>query len=93
MTCRIDGQMVSRATATTAAPATAYVYPGQGIQTAGMALDERASSPAAREVWERADAHTRSALGFSILAVVRDNPKILTAKGDHLHPSRKACST
>ncbi len=87
VTCRINGEMVSQGSAVVAAPATAYVYPGQGIQTAGMALDERASSPAARAVRERADAHTRSALGFSILAVVRDNPKILTAKGvTYTHP-------
>src|SRR5699024_4332600 len=29
----------------------------------------------------RADAHTRKVLGFSILALVRDNPTELTAKG------------
>lgn len=87
VTCRINGEMVSQATASVAAPVTAYVYPGQGIQAAGMALDERASSPAARDVWERADLHTRSALGFSILAVVRDNPAELTARGvTYRHP-------
>ncbi len=74
VTCRIDGQIVSRASATTAAPTTAYVYPGQGIQRQGMALEEMADSPAAAEVWERADRLTRDALGFSILTVVRDNP-------------------
>ncbi|MFT0846615.1 fatty acid synthase subunit beta domain-containing protein [Actinomycetaceae bacterium L2_0104] len=87
VTCRINGEMVSQASVAVDAPSTAYVYPGQGIQAAGMALDERASSPAARGVWERADAHTRKSLGFSILAVVRDNPKTLTAKGvTYQHP-------
>ncbi|WP_182050394.1 type I polyketide synthase [Changpingibacter yushuensis] len=87
VTCRIDGEIVAQATAQVEAPSTAYVYPGQGIQTAGMALDERASSPAARSVWERADVHTREALGFSILAVVQDNPKELTARGvTYRHP-------
>ncbi len=87
ITCRINGEMVSQASAAVAAPSTAYVYPGQGIQAQGMALDERASSPAARDVWERADVHTRKSLGFSILAVVRDNPKTLTAKGvTYTHP-------
>lgn len=74
VTSKIDGQIVSRATATTAPPTTAYVYPGQGIQRQGMALDEMATSAAAAEVWERADKLTKEALGFSILTVVRDNP-------------------
>lgn len=87
VTSKIDGQIVSRATATTAAPTTAYVYPGQGIQKQGMALDEMATSDAAREVWERADKLTKEALGFSILTVVRDNPTELIV-GDQVlrHP-------
>ncbi|MEO2439522.1 acyltransferase domain-containing protein, partial [Bifidobacterium catenulatum] len=44
-------------------------------------------SPAARDVWKRADKVTREKLGFSILAVVRDNPKELTANGvTYRHP-------
>ena len=87
VTCRIDGQLVSRGTALVRAPKSAFVYPGQGIQKQGMVLDERAKSPAARSVWERADKLTRSKLGFSILAVVRDNPKELTANGvTYRHP-------
>ncbi|WP_350257662.1 fatty acid synthase subunit beta domain-containing protein [Scrofimicrobium sp. R131] len=91
VTCKIDGQVVSRATATTAAPRTAYVYPGQGIQRPGMGLDEIDASPAAREIWERADRTTRDKLGFSIVAVVRDNPtemKAMTASGEQVwrHP-------
>ncbi|KFF31185.1 type I polyketide synthase [Bifidobacterium bombi] len=85
--CRIGGELVSRGTAIARIPRVAYVYPGQGIQQQGMVLDERAKSAAARETWERADALTRSKLGFSILAVVRDNPKSLTAKGvTYYHP-------
>ena len=87
VTCRIDGQLVSRGTAIALAPKSAFVYPGQGIQKQGMVLDERAKSPAARDVWERADKLTRARLGFSILAVVRDNPKELTANGvTYRHP-------
>lgn len=74
VTAKVDGQIVSMASATTAAPITAYVYPGQGIQHQGMTLDEMRTSPAAREVWERADRLTREVLGFSILTLVRDNP-------------------
>jgi fatty acid synthase len=85
VTCHADGELVSRGTAITRAPISAFVYPGQGIQHKGMVLDERAKSAAAREVWERADAVTRSQLGFSILAIVRDNPTDITANGVHYH--------
>ncbi|MCJ7858881.1 type I polyketide synthase [Corynebacterium kalidii] len=87
VTCRINDELVSQGTAVTAAPSTAYVYPGQGIQSKGMGLDERAASKATAAVWERADAHTRAALDFSILTVVRDNPTTLTANGvTYQHP-------
>ncbi|MFF1945010.1 fatty acid synthase subunit beta domain-containing protein [Rhodococcus qingshengii] len=85
--CRIDGELVMVATGRTAAPKTVYAFPGQGIQRPGMGLDARARSKAARDVWERADKHTRKALGFSILAVVRDNPVTVKARGvEHRHP-------
>jgi len=80
VTCRINKQVVSRASAYTFAPKVAYVYPGQGIQSAGMGLDERTKSKAVDEVWRRADAHTRSAMGFSILTIVRDNPTEIVAR-------------
>ncbi|MDP9801458.1 fatty acid synthase [Arcanobacterium wilhelmae] len=87
VTAKVDGNVVSVASAAVAGPRTAYVYPGQGIQKQGMTLDQRASSAAINAVWERADAHTRASLGFSILAVVRDNPATLTAKGvTYRHP-------
>ena len=74
VTCRVDGNVVSRGQALLAPPATAYIYPGQGIQSPGMATGDRAASAAARKVWERADAHTKANLGFSIVQVVDDNP-------------------
>lgn len=87
VTCRDGEEVVAQATATVAAPLTAYVYPGQGIQAKGMALEERADSPAARDVWQRADQHTRAKLGFSILALVRDNPTELVVGGETFrHP-------
>lgn len=87
VTCSIDGNLVASATAAVKAPLTAYLYPGQGVQSQGMALDDRHESPAAREIWEKADRHTREKLGFSILAVVRDNPRELVAKGHrYYHP-------
>ncbi len=87
VTCRHDGQILSKGTAVTRGLRTAYVYPGQGIQKQGMLLDERAQSPAVREIWDRADAVTRERLGFSIIALVRDNPVELTANGvTYRHP-------
>ncbi|WP_296537894.1 type I polyketide synthase, partial [uncultured Actinomyces sp.] len=85
--CRINGEVVSRGTAVTTPEPTAYIYPGQGIQAPGMGLDEMSSSKAAREVWERADAHTRAELGFSVINLVRDNPTEMTARGvTYRHP-------
>ncbi|MGW4632904.1 fatty acid synthase subunit beta domain-containing protein [Nocardia sp. NPDC004415] len=87
VSCRVDGDLVMTATGRTAAPKTVYAFPGQGIQRKGMGLDALTRSKAAKKVWERADAHTRAALGFSILAVVRDNPTYLKARGvEHRHP-------
>ncbi|WP_328857677.1 DUF1729 domain-containing protein [Williamsia herbipolensis] len=87
VTCKVDDALVMTATGRLAAPRTVYAFPGQGIQSAGMGLDARSRSKAAREVWDRADAHTRAALGFSILAVVRDNPTTLVANGTtYNHP-------
>ncbi|GAB3597680.1 3-oxoacyl-[acyl-carrier-protein] synthase 2 [Corynebacterium faecale] len=74
VTCRIDGNVVSRGQALLKAPTTAYVYPGQGIQAQGMGQGDRNASPEARAVWERADAHTRANLGFSIQQVIDENP-------------------
>ncbi|WP_280353564.1 type I polyketide synthase [Nocardia otitidiscaviarum] len=81
------GDLVMTATGRIAPPKTVYAFPGQGIQTKGMGLDARTRSKAAKEVWDRADKHTREALGFSILAVVRDNPTYLKARGvEYRHP-------
>ena len=57
-----------------------------------MGLDARSRSAAARDVWDRADAHTREALGFSILAVVRDSPTTLVANGTTYHHPDGCCS-
>ncbi|MBN9643853.1 DUF1729 domain-containing protein [Corynebacterium sp. CCM 8862] len=88
VTCRIGGNVVSRGQALLEAPSTAYVYPGQGIQEKGMATADRQASAASRAVWERADKHTRTALGFSIVDVVDNNPTVLKV-GDtvYRHPA------
>ncbi|MDU3134307.1 MAG: DUF1729 domain-containing protein [Winkia neuii] len=87
-TCKIGDELVSRGTALTQAPATAYVYPGQGIQKRGMGKEDRARSSRVREVWQRADRFTRAALGFSILTVVDENPTELKIGSEiYRHPA------
>lgn len=87
VTARVNGTPVLSASARLAAPRTAYVFPGQGIQHAGMGMEGYRRSKAARAIWDRADVHTRKALGFSVLDVVRDNPVDLEVAGTvHHHP-------
>jgi len=69
------GEKVIQGTAEIAQPATVYVFTGQGSQEPGMGMDLYKSSPAARAVWEAADAHLTSVYGFSIVEIVKDNPK------------------
>ncbi|MDR7328405.1 type I polyketide synthase [Corynebacterium guangdongense] len=87
VTCRINGEVVSVGQALMAQPKTAYVYPGQGIQAEGMGAGDRSASAAAREIWNRADTHTREKLGFSIRQIVDENPTEITVRGETFkHP-------
>lgn len=56
----------------------AYVFTGQGSQEQGMGMDLYSSSPIAKSIWDRADAHFRGLYGLSILEIVRSNPKNIT---------------
>ncbi len=79
--------VVVRTLAEVAPRTTAYVFPGQGVQHAGMGMESYAQSAAARAVWDEADAVCQSHHGFSLLHVVRDNPRELWVKGERLvHP-------
>ncbi|PFH52946.1 hypothetical protein AMATHDRAFT_138867 [Amanita thiersii Skay4041] len=69
------GEKVLQGTAEVAQPPTVYVFTGQGSQEPGMGMDLYNNSPAARAVWEGADAHLLTVYGFSIVEIVKDNPK------------------
>jgi fatty acid synthase subunit beta len=59
-------------------PVSSYVFTGQGSQEQGMGMDLYASSPVAKEVWDRADRHFMDNYGLSIVNIVKNNPKELT---------------
>ena len=87
VTATSAGVVVLEARATMSTPRTFYAFPGQGIQAPGMGMQEYGTSLAARAVWERADAHTRQHLGFSILEIVRNNPDTVAVRGTtYSHP-------
>ncbi|CAL1716945.1 unnamed protein product [Somion occarium] len=69
------GEKVIEGTAEVAQPATVYVFTGQGSQEPGMGMELYNNSPAARSVWDAADEHLAAVYGFSIVEIVKDNPK------------------
>jgi fatty acid synthase subunit beta, fungi type len=59
-------------------PVTAYVFTGQGSQEQGMGMELYASSPVAKEVWDRADKHFMDNYGKCLganLSTSLANPK------------------
>ena len=70
-----SGSVVLAGTAEVTQPATAYVFTGQGSQEQGMGMDLYNNSAVARNVWDEADKHLGEVYGFSILEIVRKNPK------------------
>jgi fatty acid synthase subunit alpha, fungi type len=72
------GEKVLDGSAEVSQSPTVYVFTGQGSQEPGMGMDLYNSSPAARAVWDGADTHLRAVYGFSIIEIVKDNPKSKT---------------
>ena len=73
------GEKVLTGSAEVSQPTTVYVFTGQGSQEPSMGMDLYNSSPAACAVWEGADAHLLAVYGFSIVEIVKDNPKEILA--------------
>ncbi|KAE8442931.1 hypothetical protein EG329_002535 [Mollisiaceae sp. DMI_Dod_QoI] len=70
--------MVLDASAEIEQATTAYVFTGQGSQSQGMGMDLYSSSPVAKAIWDEVDAYLLDKYGWSILDIVRNNPKTLT---------------
>ncbi|KAJ2790884.1 beta subunit of fatty acid synthetase, partial [Coemansia guatemalensis] len=77
-TSKEDGTPVLELEAEVDQPPTAYVFTGQGMQQIDMGMDLYQESPAARDVWDCANKHTRTAYGFDLFDIVRSNPKQLS---------------
>jgi fatty acid synthase subunit beta len=70
-----NNERVLVGTAEVEQPVTSYVFTGQGSQEQGMGMSLYNSSPVAKAIWDYADEHFMENYGFSILDIVKNNPK------------------
>lgn len=78
--CTKEGRVIMRAMAHMSPPKTAYVFTGQGSAEPGMGMDLYEKSNTVRQIWDSADRFMQSKYGFSILHIVRNNPKSITIR-------------
>jgi len=83
-------EKVLKGTAEVVQPTTVYAFTSQGLQKQDMGMDLYNSSLVARAVWDSTDAHLISAYSFSIVEIIRENPKEKTIhfssiKGQAIH--------
>jgi len=67
-------------------PVSAYVFTGQGSQEQGMGMELYASSPVAKEVWDRADRHFMEQYGKGYVVTLQMIRKLMTIRfPNHQH--------
>ena len=74
----LSNEKVIEAEAEVEQPATAYLFTGQGSQEKAMGMALYESSKVARDIWDSADKYLHKTYGFSIIDIVRNDPKTLS---------------